>query len=91
MQDFKDDWDDLTYTECLTKLFGLKSRALAKYVKSQPICGPFGPNLDGFCANNTTKTKIGEFSLWTKCATFRFVPLLAQEPSNLGPNEPQIG
>ena len=33
-------------------------------VKSQPICGPLGPNFDGFCANNTTKTKIGTFNLW---------------------------
>ena len=26
-----------------------------------------------------------------KCATFRFLPILAHEPSNLGPNGPQIG
>ncbi len=31
------------------------------YVKSQPICGPLGPNFDGFCANNTTKTKSGTY------------------------------
>ncbi len=62
-------------------------------VKSQPICGPFGPNFDGFCANNTTKTKIGAFSLWKvpNVPLFVFVPLLAQEQSNLGPNGPQIG
>ncbi len=28
------------------------------FVKSQPICGPLGPNFDGFCANNTTKKKL---------------------------------
>ncbi len=56
-----------------------------------------GPNFDGFCTNNTTKTKNGTFSLL--CGTFQrpkvpifvFVPLLAQEPSNLGPNGPHIG
>ncbi len=30
---------------------------LSLHVKSQPICGPLGPNLDGFCVNNSTKTK----------------------------------
>ena len=33
-------------------------------MRSQPICGPLGPNFDGSCANNTTKMKIGTFSLW---------------------------
>ena len=57
-------------------------------VKSQPICGPLGPNFDGFCANNTTKRKIGALP---NVPLFVFVSLLAQEPSNLGPNGPQIG
>ena len=33
-------------------------------VKSQPICGPLGPKLDGSYANNGTKTKSGTFGLW---------------------------
>ena len=65
------------------------------FVKSQPICGPLGPNFDGFCANNTTKMKVGVFSLWKvphsrNVPLFDFLPLLAQEPSNLGPKEAEL-
>ncbi len=90
-----------------TKMFGqelhnaVQNNICVSNVKAQSICGPLGPNFDGFCANNTTKTKIGVFSLWKVllCGTFQrpnvplfvFMPLLAQEPSNLGPNGPQIG
>ena len=53
------------------------------------IWGPLGPNLDGFCANNTIKTKIRIFTLRklpkTKCANS-----LAQEASNLGPKRGRI-
>ncbi len=33
VRDCTDNWDTLTYNECLTKLFELKPRALGKYVK----------------------------------------------------------
>ena len=59
-------------------------------MKSQPICGPLGPNFGGFCANNTTKTKVGVVSQRPNVPLFVFVPLLAQEPSNLGPKEAEL-
>ena len=67
-------------------------------MKSQPIYGPLGPNFDGFCANNNTKTNYAEPSKdyqgvegkRPKVPIFVFVPLLAQEPSNLGPKEAEL-
>ncbi len=52
----KKSWTELVkYSQDWSKNSG---RPWHAYMKSQPICGPFGHNFDGFCANNTTKTKI---------------------------------
>ncbi len=50
-------------------------------VKSQPICGPLGPNFGGFCANNTTKTKV---------ATFRFCAIISTGAIKIRPQRGRI-
>ncbi len=72
----------VTHHKCQNKSDSLLRNAIQlQNVTSQPICGPLGPNFDGFCRNNTTKMRSG---------TFVFVPLLAQELSNLDPKEAEL-
>ncbi len=58
------------------------------YVKSQPICGPLGPNFDGFCANNTTKTKSGTFR--PNLPIFVFCAIISTGATKLKPKRGKI-